>query len=102
MRGSGKSALFIPEQFAFQQVVRYGNAVDDVKAQWRTVVDLGPLEVNGTDAIQLRCYFGSSTMNSKEFSTLLEGVISECKALGVETLRDGQFEAIMAEYEKEK
>jgi len=85
----------------FTHIIAKADAVEEIKEQWRTVVELGPLEVNDSDGVQLRCYFGSSTMNSKQFSTLLTGVISECKELGLETLRDGQFDRIMEQYEKE-
>ena len=85
----------------FTHIIAKPEAVEEIKQQWRTVIDMGPLSVNDTEAVQLRCYFGSSTMDSKQFSTLLSGVISECEELGLQTLRDGQFDAIIAQYERE-
>ena len=69
-----------------QMLKRYGkytyicvkpNVVDSVKKQWRECEVLGDIEINGQKAIQMLCYFGSSTYDSKEFSSLLNGVISE-------------------------
>lgn len=78
-----------------QMLKRYGkytyivvkpNVVDAVKKQWREVEEIGEVDVNGQKAVQLLCYFGSSTLDTKEFSVLLDGVISEAKELGIETL----------------
>lgn len=57
--------------------------VEAVKAQWRECEELGPISINGAEAVQLICYFGSSTYNSAEFSILLDGVIDEMKELGL-------------------
>jgi len=45
--------------------------------------------------IQLQCYFGSSTYNSKEFSTLLEGVIYEAKELGIDIITKEEKERLL-------
>lgn len=57
--------------------------VEAVKLQWRECEEIGKVNINGTEAVQLLCYFGSSTYNSKEFSVLLDGVISEMKDIGL-------------------
>lgn len=59
--------------------------VEAVKTQWRECEEIGKIDINGQEAIQLLCYFGSHTYNTKEFSTLLDGVISEMKELGIQT-----------------
>ena len=43
---------------------------------------------------------GSSEYDSKEFSTLLDGAISECRQMGIETLPDEELERMKAAYEK--
>ena len=63
----------------FTHVIVKADVVEKVKREWRTVRELGEVTVNGKTGIQLQCYFGSSTYDSKEFSVLLEGVISEAK-----------------------
>lgn len=76
-----------------QMLKRYGKytyicvkpaVVEAVKAQWRESEVIGEIDINGQKAVQMLCYFGSSTYNSKEFSVLLEGVIEEMKDTGLD------------------
>jgi len=67
-------------------------AVESVKKQWRECEELGKLTINGHEAVQMLCYFGSSTYDSKEFSVLLDGVISEMKEMGLETPMDEEIQ----------
>lgn len=60
------------------------NAVEAMKAQWRECEVVGEIDINGKQAVQLLCYFGSSTYDSKEFSVLLEGVVSEMVEMGLQ------------------
>jgi hypothetical protein len=59
------------------------NVVDAVKAQWRESEVIGEVDINGQKAVQMLCYFGCSTYDSKEFNILLDGVISEMKEMGL-------------------
>jgi len=61
------------------------NVVDAVKMQWREVEEIGTVKIGKEDAVQLLCYFGSSTYDTKEMSVLIDGVISEMKEMGLET-----------------
>lgn len=61
------------------------NMVEAMKMQWRECEVVGDININGTDAVQMLCYFGSSTYDTKEFSTLLDGVVSEMKEMGLPT-----------------
>lgn len=92
-----------------QMLKRYGkytyicvkpNVVDSVRAQWRESEVIGEVDINGTTAVQMLCYFGSSTYNTKEFSTLLEGVISEMKELGIEAPTSSDMKRALEEYER--
>ena len=76
------------------------NVVDAVKKQWRECEEIGEIEINGQKAIQLLCYFGSSTMNTKEFSTLLDGIISEMKECELPTPMDRDIERAIKQFEK--
>lgn len=73
-------------------------AVERVKQEWRTVRELGEITINGQKAVQLQCYFGSHTYNSKEFSVLLEGVLSEAAELGIETLSEADKDLMLKEW----
>ncbi len=68
----------------FTHIVVKPEAVKRVMREWKTVRELGKVKINGKTGIQLQCYFGSSQMDSKEFSVLLDGVISDAKELGID------------------
>ena len=70
------------------------NVVEAVKKQWREVEELGPINLKGQEGIQLLCYFGSSTYDNAEMSVLIDGVISECKDLDIETLTPDEIQKI--------
>ena len=59
-------------------------AAEELKRRWRTADELEEVLVNGKKGVQLRLYFGSSTYDTKEMSVLLDGVVSECRELGIE------------------
>lgn len=84
----------------FTHVVVKKQYVERVKREWRTVRELGEIEVNGKPGVQLQCFFGSSTYNTLEFSQLLNGVVSECKELGIETATPNEIAEMMALYEQ--
>lgn len=79
----------------FTHVIVKADVVEKVKREWKTVRELGEVTVNGKTGIQLQCYFGSSTYDSKEFSVLLEGVISEAKELGIDTITESEKNALL-------
>lgn len=94
-----------------QMLKRYGkftyicvkpNVVDKVKEQWRECEVIGETTINGQKAVQLLCYFGSSTYDTKEFSTLLNGVISEMEEMGLDTPTSEDVRAMIKKLEKER
>jgi hypothetical protein len=82
----------------FTHVVVKPQVVDRVKQEWRTVRELGEVVINGKTGIQLQCYFGSSTYDSKEMSTLLDGVVQEAKDLGISTLTQREIDLMKNEW----
>lgn len=92
-----------------QMLKRYGkytyicvkpHVVDAVKKQWRECEEIGTITIEGQEAVQMLCYFGSSTYDSKEFSVLLDGVISEMKEMGLDTPADKDLERAIKQMEK--
>lgn len=92
-----------------QMLKRYGkytyicvkpNVVDAVKSQWRECEIVGEIKINGKEAVQMLCYFGSSTYNTKEFSTLLDGVISEMREMGLEIPPSEEMRRALEQWEK--
>lgn len=75
-------------------------AVEMIKRQWRECEEIGQIDIHGERAIQILCYYGSSTYNSREFSVLLDGVISEMKEMGLHTPMPEEVKQSLEEWEK--
>lgn len=84
----------------FTHIIVKPKVVDKVKNEWRTVKELGEVCVNGTTGIQLQCYFGSSTYNTKEMAVLIDGVVAEAKELGIETIPPDELERMKTTWGK--
>ena len=76
------------------------NVVEAVKAQWRESEVIGEVNINGQAAVQMLCYFGSSTYDTKEFSVLLDGVISEMEEMGLEVPTSQEMQRALDQWEK--
>lgn len=83
---------------AFTHIIVRPEIAERVKAEWRTVKDLGEITINGQTGIQLQCYFGSSTFNTKEMSVFIDGLVEECKQLEIETLPPNEIERMRQEW----
>ena len=59
------------------------NAVDAVKESWRECIEVGPVEINGKEAVQLQVFFGSSSYNREEMSRLIDGTMSVMQELDI-------------------
>ena len=78
----------------FTYIVVKPGAVEAVKKQWRECEEIGEIDVNGTKAVQMLCYYGSSTYDTKAMSVLIDGVVSECEELGIETMSPAELQQI--------
>ena len=79
---------------AFTFVIVKPSALDRAVELFRTCVDLGEVKVNGAEGHQLQVYFGSSQFDTKEMSVLLDGIVSECRELGIETMTPNELERL--------
>ena len=52
------------------------------------------------DRVIIRAYYGSSTYNTKQMSRLIDSVVEDCKALGIETLPPEKLEAMKEEWHR--
>lgn len=75
-------------------------AVPLIRQSWRESEVVGEINVNGRKGIQLLLYYGSSLYDSKEFSVLLDGVISEMAEMGLELPTPGELRRALDEWEK--
>lgn len=81
-------------QFTYMTVKT--KALPKLKQVWREIEILSEGEIY-SDVI---CYFGSSTYDTKEFSVLLDGVISEMKDMGLHIPLPEEIERSLAVWEK--
>lgn len=58
--------------------------------------EIGKGHVEGKEFTHYRCYIGSSDYDSREMSILIDGIISEAEALGIETLPTTAIERMKA------
>lgn len=77
---------------AFSHVIVKPEAVERMKELYRTCIDLGEITVNGRTGHQLQVYYGSSCFDTKEMSVFIDGIVRECKDLGIETLPPEELE----------
>lgn len=94
--------LMIERYGKFTHILVRPEVVEAVSTQWRETKVVGETTVDGNPMIQMLCYFGSSTYNSAEFASLLDGVISEMKEMGLETPTSEEMRALIAELERKR
>lgn len=92
--------LMLKRYGKFTYVLLKPNAVEYTKSIWRESEVVGEIDVNGEKAVQMLCYFGSSSYDTKEFSRLLDGVISEMKEMGLDTPAQEEMDRMLAEWGK--
>lgn len=86
----------------FTHIIVKKEAVERIKQEWRTVREIGEVTVNGKVGFQIQCYYGSHLLDTKEFSILLDGVISEAKELDIPILSRTEIELIKSEWGKKE
>lgn len=54
---------------------------------------------NGTKWVEINCHYGSSTYDKSEFSIYVNGVVSDCEILEIQTMTPQEINGLMANYE---
>ncbi len=85
----------------FTHVIVKECAVEKMKELYRTCEDLGEVSVNGQTGHQLRVYYGSSTFDTKAMSVFIDGIVRECKELGIETLPPAELERMKTQWQNQ-
>lgn len=49
------------------------------------------------ETVTVRCYYGSSTYNTKQMSRLIDYLVEDCKELGIETLSPDELRRLYAQ-----
>lgn len=84
----------------FSYVIVPEGAVDRMKEMWRETEVVGDIDVNGRKAVQMLCYYGSSTYDSLEMSNLINGTMQEMDSLEIPRPDGGEIRRALAEWEK--
>lgn len=84
----------------FTPVICKPEAVERLVREWRTVKEIGRGVVGGKEGVQLLCYYGSHSYDSREFSVLLNGVIDEAKAIGVDVITPAEATRVIEEWRR--
>lgn len=92
--------LMLKRYGQYTYIVVPPNAVEMVARQWRECEVIGDININGRDGVQMLCYYGSSTYDTKQFSILLDGVISEMKEIGLTAPTSEDMRRSIEEWEK--
>ena len=59
-------------------------------------IDMGASKIAGYR--NLRAYYGSSTYDTHQMSQLIDSLVQDCKALGIETLSDEKLSLLVGEW----
>ncbi len=60
------------------------------------VFDMGASKLQGYR--NLRAYYGSSTYDTRQMSQLIDNIVQDCKALGIETKPDEEIASLLGEW----
>lgn len=91
----------------YEYILIKPEAVQMLKHQCRTIKVIGERQVWDAEQNQyitmteVLCFYGSSTYNTKEFSRLLDGIISEMKEMELETPTGEQIRTLIEDWERE-
>lgn len=84
----------------FTYILVKPQAVEMMQKVWRESEVIGELDHKGEKAVQMLCYFGSSTYNQKEFSVLLDAVVEKMKDLGLDLPPTERMQKALEEWGK--
>lgn len=78
--------------WSFADLRATAQALDILKEKFRYTEILSADD----DSYIVRCYFGSSTYNTKEMSDLIHGTVSDAESLGIDTITPEELERMLA------
>lgn len=84
----------------FDVVTVAPEAVETFCSKWRECVKLGEVTVDGQTGVQIQAYYGSSTYNTAEMARFIDGIVSEARWLGIETMTPAEIERMKTAWGK--
>lgn len=95
------------EEMHFLLLQRYGQseivsvlATIDVKPYFKYYTEAGETILNGKTFKHYKVYKGSSEMDKKQMSILIDGLVSECQEQKIETKPKAEIESLLKEWDK--
>ena len=76
----------------YTYVIVKPEAVERTMQAWRLMEEVG--KTKDGKGVQMLAYFGSSTYSTVEMARLIDGVVSDAKELGIETMTPNEIAAI--------
>lgn len=70
----------------------------DVKGYFKYYIEAGESNLNGKTFKHYKVYKGSSEMDSKEMSVLINGLVEDCKEQGIETRPEEEVKSMLEEW----
>ena len=58
-------------------------------------------EINGIKICDLVLYYGSSSFNTKQMARLIDNLVQDCRAVGIETKPQEEIDSLLKEWEEE-
>ena len=84
----------------YSYVIVPENAVERMKEMWRETEVVGDIDVNGRKAVQMLCYYGSSTYDTKDMSRLIDGTMQEMDNLEIPRPDGGEIRRALEEWQR--
>lgn len=81
------------ERYGVYEVISVQSCID-LTGYFKYFDEIGRGTVNGKEFTHYKIYKGSSRMDSKEFTVLLDGLISDCEEMGIPTLTKTEIERL--------
>lgn len=81
------------ERYGVYEVISVQSSID-LTGYFKYFEEIGSGTVNGKEFTHYKIYKGSSCMDSKEFTVLLDGLISDCEEMGIPTLTKTEVERL--------
>lgn len=95
------------EELYFMLLQRYGQSEMvsvleniDVKPYFKYYSEAGESILNGKKFKHYKVYKGSSEMDTKEMSILIEGLVDECKQQDIETRTPAEIKSLLESWDK--
>lgn len=95
------------EDVYFEMLKRYGQGgavsvqechADAFRRMYKYNESIGKSMLNGKTWEHFRFWIGSSEYNTREMSILIDGIVDECKNIGIETMTEAELELLKEDW----